>query len=70
VDRLKSGIYSVPEGATIGQLFQVCAEENRAEISEEDRRWLMFLADGRPAGWDTVLGNVKRVHVLRAIMGG
>ncbi len=70
VDKLKSGIYRVPAGATVRDLFDVCLKENGAEVEEDVLRWLMFLADGRPVQWDTVLDNVKRVHVLRAILGG
>ncbi|NLO96825.1 MAG: MoaD/ThiS family protein [Peptococcaceae bacterium] len=70
VGNMKDGIYEVPEGSTISDLFAVCEKENNIFINDEYRKWLLFLADGKPVKWDTVLHNVDTVHVIRAAVGG
>ncbi len=67
VDKMNSGFYAVPEGATVRDLFRVCLQENHTELEEACLEGLMFLADGKAACWDAVLDGVKKVHVLHAV---
>ena len=70
VGDMKDGIYEVAEGSTIRDLFSVCEKENNIFIKDEYRQWLVFLADGKQAQWDTVLHKVNTVHIIRAAVGG
>jgi hypothetical protein len=67
VDTMNSGFYAVPEGATVRDLFHVCLRENQVEFEEDWLKRLLFLADGKPVGWDTGLDGVKKVLVLHAV---
>lgn len=70
VGKMKNGVYSVPDGSTIRDLFAACMRENDFVPEQDYIKWLVLLADGRPAVWDTVLDQVSKVHVLRAVLGG
>jgi hypothetical protein len=37
------------------------------EFEEDWLKRLLFLADGKPVGWDTGLDGVKKVLVLHAV---
>ena len=67
---MKNGIYEVPEGATIRDLFAVCEKENNVHFSPELYDQLMFLADDKSAFFGTVLDGVKTVHMLGVALGG
>lgn len=70
VGKVNSGIYTVADGATIRDLVAVCLRESDVVLEEGFEKWLVFLADGKPATWDTKLDRIKKVHVLRAVLGG
>lgn len=70
VGEMKNGLYEVPEGATVRDLFKECESRNNINVNTEYYKWLQFLADGKPASWDTALDGVKTVHILRIALGG
>ncbi len=70
VGDLKSGSYTIPENATIKDLFEICQKENQLKVNEKYLNLLVFLADGKPATWSTCLNNINKVYVLRSVVGG
>lgn len=70
VGELKSGTYTIPDEATIRDLFEVCQKENNIAVNPENFDLLVFLADGKTANWHTKLNGVKKIYVLREIIGG
>ncbi len=70
VGEMKNGTYTVAEGSTIRDLLTTCQKENNIFIKEEYLKWLVYLADGKPAHSDTLLDGVNMVYILRAVVGG
>ena len=70
VGNFKNGIYTVADNATVNDLFDICQKENNIRVNEKYLNLLVFLADGKPADWQTVLSDVKKVYVLRSVIGG
>lgn len=70
VGSMGNGCYDVPNGATIRDVFRVCQSENNITVNEDYLRWLLLLANGKPAVWDTVLEPDSEVYILRRALGG
>jgi len=67
---LKNKTYNIPEGSTVRDLLEIIKNEEKIDIKDEYLKWIVYLADGKPAHLNTVLDGVKTVHMLRAVVGG
>jgi molybdopterin converting factor small subunit len=67
---LKSGVYDAAEGITVRELLAVCEAECNYKVNEKHLKWLLVIADGRQAGWHTILSEGCNVSFLRGALGG
>ena len=68
--KLKSGVYDVNEGISVRELLAVCETECNFQINEKHLKWLLVIANGRQASWNTVLSEDCNVSFLRGALGG
>ena len=69
-EKLKSGIYDIPENSTIAEFIDTVKLEAELEISNELKESLVFLYDNRHASWDTQLSDGGKLRVLHKVLGG
>ena len=67
---LKSGVYDVVEGTSVRELLAICERECDFQVNEKHLKWLLVIADGRQAGWNTILSEGGKVSFLRGALGG
>jgi len=67
---LKSGVYDVADGSSVRELLAVCEAECNFQVNEKHLKWLLVVANGRQAGWHTVLSEGGQVSFLRGALGG
>ncbi len=67
---LRDGECELPDGSTAGELMVKSASESGAELSESLKNSIVFLVNGKPAKWETVLYEGDSVRVLYKIIGG
>jgi hypothetical protein len=67
---LKSGIYDVPETATVTDVIRGCEIACGVTLPEENKSILQFLLNGRGATWDTAVRDGSQLYVLRSVFGG
>jgi cytochrome c-type biogenesis protein CcmH/NrfF len=67
---MRDGFYEVPEGATVTTLMDAAQREAGRTLSEEIKKSFVFLANSKPAQWETVLKDGDKVRVLYKILGG
>jgi len=69
-DKLRSGVYDVPDNYTVADLMDTASREAGVEISDELKDNLVFLYDNRHAAWDTELSGGGKLRVLHKVLGG
>jgi len=69
-DRLRSGAYDLPEGATVEYLIGIAQKEAGFALSQELMGNLVFLYENRHAVLQTVMDKSGKLRVLHKVMGG
>ena len=67
---LKNGVYDVANGISVRELLNFCENECNFQVNEKHLKWLLVIADGRQANWNTVLSDGGNVSFLRGALGG
>ena len=67
---LKSGDYSIEDGATVLDLLDICEKKCGTTIPEENRKSLYPLFNSRPVRLETALTENGVLYVCRSAMGG
>ena len=67
---LRSGIYEVPENATISELLETGSSDCSGGITENAQAYMLFLLNGRSAQPDARLSPGDKLYVLRKVFGG
>jgi len=67
---LKSGEYSIEDGATVLDLLAICEEECGASIPERNYKNLYPLFNGRPVRMETTITESGTLHMCRVVFGG
>ncbi len=67
---LRDGDCELPDGSTVGELIEKSASDSGTELSESVKNSIVFLVNGKPAKWETVLSEGDSVRVLYKIIGG
>jgi len=70
VGQLRSGDYTVPEGASISDLLEISRAECPDKVPDERVDYLIFLQNGKSAQLTAKLAPGDKIHVLRKIIGG
>jgi sulfur carrier protein ThiS len=67
---IRSGVYDVPERATVSDLVRIGAEESGVQLPADLYDRVIFLRNGRPGNPEDELSDGDIVHVLQRIYGG
>jgi len=67
---LKSGKYSIEDGATVLDLLALCEKECGASIPEKNYIQLYPLFNSKPVRLETPLTESGTLHVCRVVLGG
>ena len=69
-DRLRGGVYELPDGATVATLMAAAQSEAGLELSDRQTDSLVFVFDNSPATGDTALRDGGKLRVMNKILGG
>ncbi len=70
VGNMRDGKYELPHGATVGGLIAASENEVGKALDENIKQSFIFLLNGQPATWESVLNDGDKVRVLYKILGG
>lgn len=70
VGDMRDGLYDINDGTTVSELIDVSQKEVGKVLDNNVRSSFVFLINGKPAAWETILKEGDKLRVLYKILGG